>query len=106
MTFQVFHDLYEPCVHMFHCNSAGLSNVRYNRVFVIAGFVIAECHCGYFLHSNENQSKLVLLCNCQLLHDLQDHMFCKVLTWRINSWSKQITCISLLMTQNTLNYDI
>ena len=32
---------------IFYCNSAGLSNdVRYNGVFVIAGFVIAGCHCN------------------------------------------------------------
>ena len=33
------------CFHIFYCNSAGLSNVRYNGVFVIAGFVIAVFHC-------------------------------------------------------------
>ena len=34
------------CFHIFYWNSAGLSNVvRYNRVFVIAGFVIAGFHC-------------------------------------------------------------
>ena len=33
-------------VHIFYCNSAGLSNVfRYNWVFVIAGFAIAGCRC-------------------------------------------------------------
>ena len=32
--------------HTYHCNSAGLSNAtHYNGVFVIAGFVIAGCHC-------------------------------------------------------------
>ena len=36
------------CFHVFYCNSAGLSNVvRYNRVFAIAGFVIAGFHCTY-----------------------------------------------------------
>ena len=35
------------CFHIFYCNSAGLSNVvRYNGVFIIAGFVIAGCHCN------------------------------------------------------------
>ena len=35
------------CFHIFYCNSAGLSYVvRYNGVFVIAGFVIAGCHCN------------------------------------------------------------
>ena len=34
-------------VHIFYCNSAGLSNVvRYNVVFVIAGFVIEGCYCN------------------------------------------------------------
>ena len=37
------------CFHIFYCNSAGLSNVvRYNGVFVIAGFGIAGCHCNTF----------------------------------------------------------
>ena len=32
--------------HIFYCNSAGLSNVvRYDGVFVTAGFVITGCHC-------------------------------------------------------------
>ena len=35
------------CFPTFYCNSAGLSKVvRYNRVFVIARFVIAGCHCN------------------------------------------------------------
>ena len=34
------------CFHTFYSNSAGLSYVaRYNEVYVIAGFVIAGCHC-------------------------------------------------------------
>ena len=35
------------CFHIFYCNYAGLSYVvRYNGVLVIAGFVIAGCHCS------------------------------------------------------------
>ena len=33
------------CFHIFYCNSAGLSNVHYNGVFVLVGFLIAGCHC-------------------------------------------------------------
>ena len=34
------------CFHIFYCNSARLSNVvRYDEVFVIAGYVITEFHC-------------------------------------------------------------
>ena len=33
------------------CNSAGLLNVvHYNRVFVIAGFVIVGCHCSLWVN--------------------------------------------------------
>ena len=36
----------EVCFPIFYCNSAGLSNVvRYNGIFVIVRFVVAECHC-------------------------------------------------------------
>ena len=36
------------CFHIFYCNSAWLSNVvRYNGVFVTAGFVIAGSHCNF-----------------------------------------------------------
>ena len=35
------------CFYIFYCNSAGLSYVaRYNGVCVIAGFLIAGCHCS------------------------------------------------------------
>ena len=39
--------------HIFYCNSARLSNVvRYNSgLFVIAGFVIAGCHCRCKLYN-------------------------------------------------------
>ena len=34
------------CFHIFYCNFSGLSNViRYNGIYVIAGFVITGCHC-------------------------------------------------------------
>ena len=38
------------CFHIFYCYSAGLSNVVcYNRVFVIAGLIIAGCHCNILM---------------------------------------------------------
>ena len=44
--------------HIFYCNSAGLSDVvRYNGVFVIAGFVKAGCHCTVFLSSYRKQAR-------------------------------------------------
>ena len=49
--------------HIFYCNSAGFSNgVRYNGLFVIAGFVIAGRHCSKcklkkYLFGGKNERK-------------------------------------------------
>ena len=57
----------EVCFHIFYCNSAGLSNVvRNNGVFVIAGFVIARCHCS---------SRTIIVCQNGF------KFYCGVLRW-------------------------
>ena len=39
------------CFHIFYCNFAGLSNVvHYNSVFIMAGFIVAGCHCKKMLY--------------------------------------------------------
>ena len=52
----------------------GLSNVvRYNGVFVIAGFVIVGCHCSRVMSSSESGSSMLSLghtkrCDLPIVH--------------------------------------